>query len=358
MIKKPIKSFIVLVLLILAVNAEEIADMSVSPSSVELQIDQGGSETFQLTVYNSESDWLRNVTLSIDKIQDWVTFDRQNFDVGPNGYEYVNPTVTVPDDASRGTYKATITLNSDNGGKVYVDLTIVVSVNTPTPTPTPTPTITTTETVTPTTTATPTPTPTITTTETVTPTATATPTPTPTTTQTETVTSTVTATLPPTPTTTPTKTPEIIGPSVHLYATRITITPEKPGLLSLSAVNIIGNPEMTVQVILKVPSGVEIIGETFAQSGAGQYTGIFKVPPAQEKHLTISVRALEKKGEFTLESQTIYYFGEDTETRQILQNTFTFRVTPKPKPRRTPGFETIFALAGLLAIAYLIRKEY
>ena len=108
------------------ISAEEVADMSVSPSSVDLQIDQGGSETFQLTVYNSESDWLRNVTLSIDKIQDWVTFDKQNFDVGPEGYEYVNPTIEVPYSAIRGKYTATITLKSDNGGTQYVDLSVTV----------------------------------------------------------------------------------------------------------------------------------------------------------------------------------------------------------------------------------------
>ena len=109
------------------VIADENADMLVTPTEVSLQINQGDSESIQLTVHNKdEENLLRNVSLSVNKYQSWFSFDRQNFDVAPNGYEYVNPTVTIPSNTSRGTYKATITLHSDNGGTRYVDFTIEI----------------------------------------------------------------------------------------------------------------------------------------------------------------------------------------------------------------------------------------
>ncbi len=175
-----------------------------------------------------------------------------------------------------------------------------------------------------------------------------------------------------------------IAPSIQLYSTRKTITQNQPGLLTISAVNIMGNPVMTAETIFTVPPGVEIVGvgTPFVNSGAGQYTGKFIVLPEDEKHYTVSVRVLDEElSSFTVKAQTIYYFGSDIANRQMLQTTFTFTVmhptptptpptpipeTPNstsdltvimPTPAPTPGFEAVFTIAVLSAIAYLIRRK-
>jgi len=175
-----------------------------------------------------------------------------------------------------------------------------------------------------------------------------------------------------------------IAPIIQLYSTRTTVTSQQPGLLTISAVNIMGNPVMTAETVFTVDPGIEImgVGTPFVSSGAGQYTGKFIVLPEEQKYYTVSVRALrEDITSFTVKAQTIYYFGSDIANRQMIQNTITFGVVspppifiPTPVSTKTenssttetensssepssPGFEAVFTVAGLLIIAYLIRNR-
>ena len=177
-----------------------------------------------------------------------------------------------------------------------------------------------------------------------------------------------------------------IAPIIQLYSTRTTVTSQQPGLLTISAVNVMENPVMTAETVFTVDPGIEImgVGTPFVSSGAGQYIGKFIVLPEEQKHYTVSVRALrEDISSFTVKAQTIYYFGSDIANRQMIQNTITFTVIqPTPTPASTPipastptqtsnststntptptptsaGFEAVFTIAGLSAIAYLIRKK-
>jgi PGF-CTERM protein len=141
--------------------------------------------------------------------------------------------------------------------------------------------------------------------------------------------------------------------------------------LTLSLINpLVNDVDLTVQSILKVSSGVHITATSFAASGSNQFTGTFKVRPGEENHITIQVTA-EEVGPKLIESQIIYYPGEDKPKFSQLQQTMSIicvkpsiiiptlppRETPTPT-RKVPGFEAIFAIAGLLAVAYLVgRKE-
>ena len=190
----------------------------------------------------------------------------------------------------------------------------------------------------------------------------------------------------PTPSPAPSPTPPAIAPIIQLYSTRTTVTSKQPGLLTISAVNVMENPVMTAETVFTVDPGIEImgVGTPFVRSGAGQYIGKFIVLPEEQKHYTVSVRALrEDISSFTVKAQTIYYFGSDIANRQMIQNTITFTVIqPTPTPASTPipastptqtsnststntptptptsaGFEAVFTITGLLIIAYLIRKR-
>ncbi len=65
---------------------------------------------------------------------------------------------------------------------------------------------------------------------------------------------------------------ERTGPSVYFGTTRTTINKGEDAIFTLSAVNPIGNPPMTVQLILKPPSGVSVTSSSFAKAGSGIYT--------------------------------------------------------------------------------------
>lgn len=140
-----------------------------------------------------------------------------------------------------------------------------------------------------------------------------------------------------TPTSTPTSTPPFTGPIVNIYASKPNFTVGDAGSISLSAVNVIGNPTMTVQTVLTVPSGVEVTGTTFSKGGAGTYTSTFEVAPGDSKHITANVKSNEE-GEFVTQAEVIYYFEDEVDDTHTLQNTFTFEVSqsPTPAPAVTP----------------------
>ncbi len=194
----------------------------------------------------------------------------------------------------------------------------------------------------------------------------------------------------PPPTPEPTPQPPALAPIIQLYSTSTTVTSKQPGLLTISAVNIMGNPVMTAETIFTVDPGVEVmgVGTPFVSSGAGQYSGKFIVLPEEEKHFTVSVRALKPDlTAFTVKATTYYYWGDDVANRQMVQNTISFTVqpptppptpvpiptpvpTPEPVPEnvsepateptpeaKSPGFEAVLTIAGLSAVAYLIRKR-
>jgi outer membrane protein assembly factor BamB len=64
---------------------------------------------------------------------------------------------------------------------------------------------------------------------------------------------------------------ERTGPSVYFGTTRTTIKKGEDAIFTLSAVNPIGNHPMTVQLILKPPSGVSVTSSLFAKAGSGIY---------------------------------------------------------------------------------------
>jgi len=185
---------------------------------------------------------------------------------------------------------------------------LVATITTPTQAPTPTPT--------------PSPTPTPTPAPTPVPTPTPTPVPTPI----------------PTPTPTPTPTPKPADASVYLYGQITDVTVNDDIVLDLSAINLITKPTMTVQLILKVPSGMSVTSAEFTQAGAGQYTATFAVEPGKMKDIGVHIRA-NQSGSFNVVGDILYYFGEDkTTAERTMENLpVTVRQAALPLPTETPS---------------------
>jgi hypothetical protein len=83
-----------------------------------------------------------------------------------------------------------------------------------------------------------------------------------------------------------------------MRSTKLAITKGDSGVLSFTVTNPIGNPTVTEQIVIKVPSGIEITGANFAAGGAGLYVSEpRKLSSGGIDSIEISVSALEFRKE-------------------------------------------------------------
>ncbi len=147
------------------------------------------------------------------------------------------------------------------------------------------------------------------------------------------------------------ETAKTVKPGKVVVSLRSDVTTAKVGQefsLTLSVVNLISNPNMTLQVVLQPPSGMSIVSSEFAQTGVGQYTGVFHVKPGGAKAIKIEV-VPNNPGNFTIKGIIAYYFGNDKKNATVKEVSVPIRVVSNTtKVKKTPGFT---AIAGLLALA-------
>jgi len=156
---------------------------------------------------------------------------------------------------------------------------------------------------------------------------------------------------------------ERAGPSVYFGTTRTTINKGEDAIFTLSAVNPIGNPPMTVQLILKPPSGVSVTSSSFAKAGSGIYTCTQTIESGDnvrsiEVHLTGN-----QIGTHNIVSE-VYYQFDGSPKSPTRYETLTLIVEPdrptasesKARELVVPGFGLMVAVMGLLAV-YLWRKR-
>ncbi len=113
-------------------------------------------------------------------------------------------------------------------------------------------------------------------------------------------------------TTSPSATPTqaITNASVELYGDKTDVEVGENIVLKLSAINLITKPVMTVQIILKPPSGMTVTSSDFVAAGAGQYTSTYKLESGSARNIEIMMQTTQT-GDFTVEGRVIYYFGTD-----------------------------------------------
>ncbi len=168
---------------------------------------------------------------------------------------------------------------------------------------------------------------------------------------------------------TPSSNPSVSTASVHLYGEKTDVVLGEDILLKLSAVNIIGNPTMHVQVIIIPPSGWSVTSSEFATSGTGQYTTTYDIEPGVGRDIEVRIRPNQIGDDFEVQGRIIYYFEDDPTKREDHTLTLPIKVrakaesgmeqreTPSESNRSsTPGFAALVTVAGVLAV-YLWRKR-
>lgn len=154
------------------------------------------------------------------------------------------------------------------------------------------------------------------------------------------------------------------GPSVYFWTTRTMIKKGEDAIFTLSAVNPIGKPPMTVQLILKPPSGVSVTSSSFAKAGSGIYTCTQTIESGDnvrsiEVHLTGN-----EVGTHEIASEVCYQFDGslksptryETPTLIVEPDTRSSDSEFKTRELVVPGFGVMVAVMGLLAV-YLWRKR-
>jgi len=127
--------------------------------------------------------------------------------------------------------------------------------------------------------------------------------------------------------------------------------------MRLSAVNIIGNPIMHVQVIIIPPSGWSVTSAEFVESGAGQYTTTYDIEPGKGRDIEVRIVPNQVGEDFQVQGRIIYYFGDDISSREdhTLNLPIKVRARLEKTPANanqpeTPGFGVVFGIIGLFII--------
>jgi PGF-CTERM protein len=153
---------------------------------------------------------------------------------------------------------------------------------------------------------------------------------------------------------------------VYFGTTRTAINKGEDAIFTLSAVNPIGNPSMTVQLILKPPSGVSVTSTSFAKGASGIYTCTQSIESGDNVR-SIEVRLTgNQAGTHEIESE-VYYQFEGSPKSPTRYETLTL-VVDEPNPiyadsesedreNDLPGFEAVSAVAGVLLVALLIKRR-
>lgn len=84
-------------------------------------------------------------------------------------------------------------------------------------------------------------------------------------------------------------------------------------VLTLSVANSILRPEMTLQLVLKLPSGLSVSGEGIAEECSVQCSVTYRVPSGENKSFPLNVVA-NQVGSFDIEGRMEWYFGDDRTT--------------------------------------------
>jgi uncharacterized repeat protein (TIGR01451 family) len=156
--------------------------------------------------------------------------------------------------------------------------------------------------------------------------------------------------------------------SVNLHGEKTDVTLGENVLLKLSAVNIIGNPAMHVQVIIIPPSGWSVTSSEFAKSGAGQYSTTYDLESGGGKDIEVRIVPNQVGEDFQVEGRIIYYFGDDVATREdhtlnlpikvrAKSNVEMTTVAPQSEKQSTPGFALVIGIVGFAVAALLINKK-
>ena len=118
-----------------------------------------------------------------------------------------------------------------------------------------------------------------------------------------------------TPQSTPTPRPRVpMGkPIVNFHALQTDVKTDEPVSLTLSVVDPIDMPEMTLQLVLQVPSGMSVSGDIIGEHCSIQWSATYKVPLGENRDFILEVTA-SQPGSFDVQGRMEWYFGDDLST--------------------------------------------
>ena len=146
------------------------------------------------------------------------------------------------------------------------------------------------------------------------------------------------------PTPTPKPTTPIGQPTVNFHASQTEVLVGEPVVLTLSVANSIIKSEMTLQLVLQLPSGLLVSGEGgIGEECSVQCVGIYTVPTGENKDFLLTAVA-NQPGSFDIEGRMEWFFGGDPETthdgdaEKLRLNVLEPQLppTPTPTPTATP----------------------
>jgi len=155
---------------------------------------------------------------------------------------------------------------------------------------------------------------------------------------------------------------------VNLGFERTTVKEGEEVMVTLSAINPETNPSLNIQLVLTVPDEMSITAIEFIESGGRQYTATYLVKSGDERHINIFVKT-HKPGVYYIKGDYYYYFNEGDSVKNHgskSKNINVMPIVPSPSPTSAPsptptpassGFEAVMAIAGLLAVGYLVWRK-
>ncbi len=170
-------------------------------------------------------------------------------------------------------------------------------------------------------------------------------------------------TVPSTPTTIQTAEPE--NSAVLLHGEKTEVVLGEDVLLKLSAVNLIANPPMSVQVILYPPSGMSVTSSEFVKSGAGIYTTTYSLNPSEGKDIEVRIKT-NQVGDFNVKGRIVYYFGDNKSSVEDHTLNLPIKVRKESAPTQNEGtsaqkqilgFEVITGISGLFFVLILKKSR-
>jgi hypothetical protein len=135
---------------------------------------------------------------------------------------------------------------------------------------------------------------------------------------------------------------------IYLQSQKTVIRHDETAIFTYSATNYVTNEEeLTVQLILQAPSGSEVFSSGNVEEGSGsQFTTTTKLDPGEQESIRIHVD-LNEPGEHELTGQAIYFFGNNRESGDGIQQNIYLQQQPRP-PSNT---ERILSFGSDLATA-------
>ena len=106
--------------------------------------------------------------------------------------------------------------------------------------------------------------------------------------------------------------------SVSMRGDQTSVPVGEEAIVNLSFVNFLTNSELSVQLILQMPSGISVSGVSGADEGSGQLTAVTEVAPGSETNMLIRLRVNEP-GEFPVTGRVVYIADDGSEGEQELE---------------------------------------